>query len=457
MNGYEAKGVEPSERFCKFAKECYGVEVELGYLDQSLNFKNEKFDVITLFHVMEHVSSPHKLLKDISNYLKEDGIVYIEVPNANACLLWVADIILRLCGKKWSSRLSPLHAPFHSMGYSSKSLKYILENNGFQIIYSGTFSGSVRGYDTGVRVNWVLNLFRDLAVKIVNFFPNRELAVVVASKSNINLDFDTVASFGDEWSRFDQSNLSQTESLKTFNEYFAVFPWHCLPKEAVGFDMGCGTGRWAKIMASRVGHLHCVEPSSAIDAAKGALQDFNNVSFHKTSLQDCPLTINSQDFGYSLGVLHHMPDTEAALRSCVSLLKPGAPFLVYLYYSFDNRSLGFKLVWRCSDMIRRVVSKLPANLKNIVTDIFALLLYYPLSRTCLILEHMGISVESIPLSYYRKHSFYTMRTDSRDRFGTPLEQRFTRKQIASMMMSAGLENVRFSDRAPYWCAVGIKK
>ena len=50
-----------------------------------------------------------------------------------------------------------------------------------------------------------------------------------------------------------------------------------------------------------------------------------------------------------------------------------------------------------------------------------------------------------------------MRTDSRDRFGTPLEQRFTRNEIAAMMESAGLDDVRFSDRAPFWCAVGIKR
>ena len=70
---------------------------------------------------------------------------------------------------------------------------------------------------------------------------------------------------------------------------------------------------------------------------------------------------------------------------------------------------------------------------------------------------MGLNPASIPLSYYRNHTFYTMRTDSRDRFGTPLEQRFSRKEIEIMMEDAGLSEIRFSDRAPYWCAVGIKK
>lgn len=272
-----------------------------------------------------------------------------------------------------------------------------------------------------------------------------------------NSDIDTVKSFGDEWSRFDQSELSLDEASRIFNEYFAVFPWDKLPKDATGFDMGCGSGRWAKLMAPRVGHLHCIDPSSALDIAKSSLSNLANVTFHCAAVEDCPLPQNSQDFGYSIGVLHHIPDTAAGLHACLSMLKTGAPFQLYLYYAFDNRSWPFKLAWRCSDMLRRVICGLPATPKNLVTDTLALLVYYPLARIALFVERMGLPVESIPLSYYRNHSFYTMRTDSRDRFGTPLEHRFTRREIAAMMNAAGLDEVCFSERAPYWCAVGIKR
>ena len=50
-----------------------------------------------------------------------------------------------------------------------------------------------------------------------------------------------------------------------------------------------------------------------------------------------------------------------------------------------------------------------------------------------------------------------MRTDVRDRFGTPLEKRFSKKQITKMLKSSGLENIEFSDHEPFWCAVGTKK
>lgn len=278
-----------------------------------------------------------------------------------------------------------------------------------------------------------------------------------AAKNPADLDPATVASFGDEWSRFDQTGLPSEEAQKIFDEYFAVFPWDSLPTDATGFDMGCGSGRWAKIAALRVKHLHCVDPSSALAIAQNALKEQSNVSFHRATAADKPLPPNSQDFGYSLGVLHHIPDTAGAIGACVDMLKPGAPFLLYVYYAFDNRPLLFRLTWKISDLLRRCICRLPSTLKHACTDAIAVSAYWPLARLSRALEICGFSCRGIPLSYYRSHSFYTMRTDSRDRFGTPLEQRFSRAQIHSMMEAAGLRDIRFSERAPYWCAVGLKR
>ena len=210
-----------------------------------------------------------------------------------------------------------------------------------------------------------------------------------------NLDVDTVNSFGDEWSRFDQTALSEEEANKIFDEYFAVFPWDSLPENATGFDMGCGSGRWARLMAPRVGHLHCIDSSSALDVAKATLSSATNVSFIQASVDDNPLPPNSQDFGYSLGVLHHVPDTAGAINSCVAMINPGAPFLVYLYYAFDNRSTLFKLAWRCSDLLRRGICELPGPLKHLITDTLAVVVYYPLARFSLLAEKMGFGVKSV--------------------------------------------------------------
>jgi SAM-dependent methyltransferase len=180
------------------------------------------------------------------------------------------------------------------------------------------------------------------------------------------------------------------------------------------------------------------------------------VDFLAGSVDAGLLADGSQDFGYSLGVLHHIPDPLAALAACTRMLKPGAPFLLYLYYRFDNRPLWFRTLWRASDLLRGGISRLPEGIKSMTTDLLAALVYWPLARLAGLVEKLGMNPAGLPLSFYRSTSFYTMRTDSRDRFGTPLEQRFTRSEITCMMEQAGLQAIRFSEKEPFWVAVGEK-
>ena len=96
-----------------------------------------------------------------------------------------------------------------------------------------------------------------------------------------NVDSDVVRGFGKEWRRFDQQSLDMAERRDLFKSYFSVFPWEQITPEAVGFDAGCGTGRWALLVAPRVGHLHCVDPSDALDVAVQALGASKNCTFHR--------------------------------------------------------------------------------------------------------------------------------------------------------------------------------
>lgn len=272
-----------------------------------------------------------------------------------------------------------------------------------------------------------------------------------------NVDTKVVAGFGDEWSRFDQSALSKDELGKMFDNYFNIFPWEKIERDAEGFDLGCGSGRWAKVVAPRVGKFHLIDASDdALEVAKRNLRNADNCEFHLASVEEMPLANESCDFGYSLGVLHHVPDTEAGLQTCVSKLKRGAPFLLYLYYRFDNRPRWFRTIWKASDVIRRFVSKMPHSLRFGISQIFAATVYFPLARFALILEKLGFNVENFPLSQYRHNSFYTMRTDALDRFGTRLERRFTKQEMHEMMERTGLENITFSETS-FWTAVGYKK
>ena len=272
-----------------------------------------------------------------------------------------------------------------------------------------------------------------------------------------NLDKKTVDSFSDQWVRYDQSGMENKEAYKIYKNYFSIFPWDKLPKSAEGFDMGCGTGRWAKFVAPKVRKLHCIDPSNAIKVAKKKLKKFDNIEYHQKSLDDSGLKLKSQDFGYLLGVLHYVPDAKAAIKSCSKLLKPGAPILLYIYYSLDNRPLWFNWLWVMSNFIRLIISKLPKFFNFLICDIIAFFIYYPFARISLMVEKIGIDCKNFPLHFYRNLSFYVMRTDSRDRFGSPLEKRYSKNEIRQMMTDAGLEKIKFKNSVPFWTVVGFKK
>jgi ubiquinone/menaquinone biosynthesis C-methylase UbiE len=273
-----------------------------------------------------------------------------------------------------------------------------------------------------------------------------------------NVDTNVVKGFGEEWASFNQSSLSDQEALKLFKRYFNIFPKRSLNNAMVGIDIGCGSGRWAKHIAPLVQELYCVDASlKALDVAKKNLQKFDNCLFINSTTDSLGEIKQQFDFGYSLGVLHHIPDTQKALMDCVSVLKNGAPFLVYLYFAFDNKPFWYRLFWKVSEPFRFIISRLNFPLRKFVTSMIAFFIYLPLSMLARLADKIGIKSDNIPLSTYKNTTFYTMRTDALDRFGTRLEQRFTKKQIYQMMNDAGLVDIQFSEDIPFWTAVGYKK
>jgi ubiquinone/menaquinone biosynthesis C-methylase UbiE len=275
-----------------------------------------------------------------------------------------------------------------------------------------------------------------------------------------NVDPDVAAGFGHEWSTFRQSEaeLSAADREAIFQSYFAIFPWNDLPSDSIGIDVGCGSGRWSMMVAPKVGFLHLLDASAdAVAVAHQNLAGATNVGIHLASVSDIPVADNSLDFAFSLGVLHHVPDTMAAIHAIAAKLKVGAPFLVYLYYALDNRPWWYRAIWRFSNVFRMIISLLPPMARLVISQIIAMIVYWPLARFAALAERAGFSTAAIPLESYRNRKFYVMRTDAYDRFCTRLEQRFTRRQIEQMLNGAGFDEIHFSEKVPYWCAVGKKR
>ena len=270
-----------------------------------------------------------------------------------------------------------------------------------------------------------------------------------------SLDKKVIKDFGSEWVNYSQDDIPN-ELEEIFNNYFNLFPWKIINKESVGFDLGCGSGRWAKFVSPKVKKLYCIDPSEAIHVAKKNLRENDNCVFLNNSVHEMEIENNSMDFGYSLGVLHHITKSQEGLNACVSKIKPGAPFLLYLYYSFENRPFWYRVLWKISNYMRLITSRFPFIIKLLISKIMAVIVYYPLARLALLASKF-MDASNFPLSIYKDKSFYTMQTDALDRFGTRLEKRYTKFETKKMMETAGLERIVFSDNEPYWVAIGYKK
>ena len=283
---------------------------------------------------------------------------------------------------------------------------------------------------------------------------NREVSVF--STSGENIDLEVVQSFGDEWSKFHDFPDETINDIAL--EYFDIVGETMVNKNTYALDIGCGTGRWTRFLTAKAGFIEAIDPSHAIFAADTLLSNISNVRLTKASTDNIPFNDETFDFAMSVGVLHHIPDTQKAMQDCVKKVKKGGYFYCYLYHNLESRGIVFKTIFNLSELIRKVVCKLPAKLKRAVCDILAIVIYMPLILLLRLFWALGFKklAMKIPLSGYKDKSFFVIRNDSLDKFGTKLEQRFSKQQVIDMMVNSGLSEIVVSPISPYYHAVGKK-
>jgi SAM-dependent methyltransferase len=284
---------------------------------------------------------------------------------------------------------------------------------------------------------------------------NRSISIF--STDGENIDNEVVQTFGEEWLKF--KDYSDEEIRLFAIMYFDILNDQIINKNTYALDIGCGTGRWTKYLANRIGFVEAIDPSNAVFAADHLLKGVENVRITKASIETIPFEDETFDFAMSVGVLHHIPNTQNAMIDCVKKVKKGGYFYCYLYYDLDNKNPFFKTMFWLSNLIRVAVSRMPAKLKRLVCDMLAVILYMPFVLASRLLNYFGLNkiARKVPLSDYANKTFFIIRNDSLDRFGTRLEHRFSKKEVIELMERSGLENIVVSPTSPYYHAVGRKK
>lgn len=283
---------------------------------------------------------------------------------------------------------------------------------------------------------------------------NRPIAVF--STEGKNIDPTVVKSFGDEWLKF--HDFSDEIIAECAAEYFDILNETIVNKNTYMLDIGCGTGRWTKYLTKQAGFIEAIDPSNAIYAADNLLGKIDNVRLTKASTETIPFADETFDFAMSIGVLHHIPDTQQAMKDCVKKVKKGGYFYCYLYHNLETRGWWFKTLYNLSNLIRYPVCRLPKGIKRFVCDILAIVIYMPFVLWVRFLVLIGLRniARKMPLSAYNNKSFFIIRNDSLDKFGTRLEQRFSKKQVEEMMQNCGLSEIYISPMTPFYHVIGKK-
>jgi 2-polyprenyl-3-methyl-5-hydroxy-6-metoxy-1,4-benzoquinol methylase len=81
--GHEVNGIEPNKGYAEYSKQQYGLNVQVGFI-QDINQLDESFDLITIWHVLEHTENPCDVLTKLHSLLKPQGILVVEVPTIEA-------------------------------------------------------------------------------------------------------------------------------------------------------------------------------------------------------------------------------------------------------------------------------------------------------------------------------------------------------------------------------------
>lgn len=141
---FEVFGTEVSEKAIEIGKEKYQLEIDQGELGD-IKYK-EKFDLLTMFHVLEHVPSPKETIEQCSQNLVEGGYIVIAVPNDVKCWKRLAKHFMAMFQigrfKTYGFGIKGINmkgnfGEIHLSHFTPKTLRYFLETSGFQLIYEG--------------------------------------------------------------------------------------------------------------------------------------------------------------------------------------------------------------------------------------------------------------------------------------------------------------------------------
>lgn len=160
--GWMVRGVEMTP---EFADNGMGVDVEIAAVESASSLR-ERWDCILLAAILEHLYEPREALRRVADALEPGGVVFIDVPNE--CSIWsrAGNGYYRARGRDWAVNLSPTFPPYHVVGFCPRSLRYLLDIAGLEVVSLDTHRWRNELPRTGSLANRIELLGADLALTV---------------------------------------------------------------------------------------------------------------------------------------------------------------------------------------------------------------------------------------------------------------------------------------------------
>jgi SAM-dependent methyltransferase/uncharacterized protein YbaR (Trm112 family) len=246
----------------------------------------------------------------------------------------------------------------------------------------------------------------------------------------------TAESFAYEWSHFGEL---RDEYRKNFFDYMQPHGADMF-EGLLLLDVGAGSGRHSYQAAKLGAQVVAVDLGRSIDVARRNLPP--EVLTVQADAEILPFAHDVFDLVMSIGVLHHLPDTERAFLSILPYARPGGIVHVYLYWVPQQR--WQQRLLSLVRLLRRGTVRLPHRMLHPLCYPIAAVVYAAFVLPYRVLRKIPATrqiADALPLKAYADYPFGVCVNDQFDRFSAPLERRFRREEVCELLTNSGLSDV----------------
>lgn len=156
--GWDCYGTDISKYVTEYAKKKFGIKTKTGELI-NLKYKEDFFDVVSMWDFIEHVSNPCEILKEAKKILKKNGLLFISTINEESLMNIFADFIYKISLGLVKKPVALLHPEQHLTHFSKGVLIKILKKMDFEIIYTKNLEIPISNIERGVLKDKIIEFF----------------------------------------------------------------------------------------------------------------------------------------------------------------------------------------------------------------------------------------------------------------------------------------------------------